>query len=189
MILSDHDIRKALAGKRITISPMPDLSVQLGSNSIDLRLGNTFRTFNQSKTTFLDPSDPKTFVSATDEVHIADTEVFTLHPGEFALGMTKEFLEMPDDLVGTLEGRSSIGRLGIVIHSTAASIDAGFRGIITLELANMGKIPVLLRPGIRICAVSFEELTSPVDVPYHKKKSAKYSGQTAPLPSKIGDER
>jgi dCTP deaminase len=96
---------------------------------------------------------------------------------------------MPDDLAGRLEGRSSIGRLGVVVHSTAATIDAGFRGNITLELANMGRIPVMLYPGMRICSVSFEQLSSPVAVPYYKKKSAKYAGQKSPEASKIAEER
>lgn len=189
MILSDRDIKKAIAAGRIKIKPKPDYAEQLGSCMIDLRLGNVYRVFNHSKTPYLDPQDPKTLVGVTTEIKIKDTEPFTLHPGEFILAMTKEYIEMPDDMTGRLEGRSSIGRLGVVVHSTAANIECGFRGNITLELANMGRIPVMLYPGMRICSLSFEELTSPAEVPYYKKKGAKYVGQKSPEASKIGQEK
>ncbi len=188
MILSDRDIKKALTGGRIKITPKPDLAEQLGSCMLDLRLSNTFRVFNHSKTPYLDPKNPKTLAAATAEVVIKHRDAFILHPGEFVLAITKEYLEMPDDLTGRLEGRSSIGRLGVVIHSTAASIECGFRGNITLELANMGRIPVMLYPGMRICSISFETLSSPAEVPYYKKKSAKYAGQRKPEASKIAAE-
>ncbi|MCX8008874.1 MAG: dCTP deaminase [Patescibacteria group bacterium] len=189
MILSDRDIKKSLKEKKIIIKPFPDLETQLGSCLLDLRLGNLFRVFNHSKTPYLDPHDPKTLSNVTTEIQVNAGEAFTLHPGEFVLAVTMEYIEMPDDLTGRLEGRSSIGRLGIVIHSTAANIECGFRGNITLELANMGRIPVILHPGMRICSLSFEQLTSSAEVPYYKKKSAKYIGQNAPLPSKIAEER
>lgn len=188
MILSDRDIKEALTSGRIKISPKPKLADQLGSCMLDLRLGNSFRVFNHSKTPYLDPQDPKTLADSTSEIVVRDKEAFTLHPGEFVLAVTKEHITMPDDLTGRLEGRSSIGRLGVVIHSTAANIECGFRGHITLELANMGRIPVMLYPGMRICSISFEELTSPAEVPYHKKKTAKYMGQTKPEASKIAEE-
>jgi dCTP deaminase len=188
MILSDRDIKSALSEKKIIITPIPDLATQLGSCLLDLRLGDVFRVFNHSKTPYLDPQNPATLKDVTTEIRVKEGEAFTLHPGEFALAVTMEYIEMPDDLTGRLEGRSSIGRLGIVVHSTAANIECGFRGNITLELANMGRIPVMLHPGMRICSVSFEELTTPADVPYYRKKSAKYVGQTAPLASKIGEE-
>jgi dCTP deaminase len=188
MVLSDRDIKKAIADKRVKIVPSPDFTKQLGSCSLDLRLGNVYQVFNHSKTPYIDPQDPKTLDDLTTEIRVKDNEAFTLHPGEFILAITKEHVEMPDDLTGRLEGRSSIGRLGVVVHSTAASIDSGFRGNITLELANMGRIPVMLYPGMRICSISFEELSSPCDVPYYKKKSAKYSGQKKPESSKIAEE-
>lgn len=188
MILSDKDIRKAIAANRIKISPKPDFSSQLGSCALDLRLGRVYRVFDHSRTPYIDPQDSKTLEHITTKILVRDGEAFTLHPGEFILAMTKEEITMPDDLAGRLEGRSSIGRLGVVVHSTAATIDAGFRGHITLELANMGRIPVMLYPGMRICSVSFEELTSPAEVPYYKKKSAKYAGQKTPEASKIAQE-
>ena len=189
MILSDRDIKKALISGLIKIKPKPDLKTQLGSCMLDLRLGDVYRVFNHSKTPYLDPRNSKTLDDVTTEIRIKRGEAFTLHPGEFILAVTMEYVEMPDDLTGRLEGRSSIGRLGVVIHSTAANIECGFRGNITLELANMGRIPVMLYPGMRICSLSFEQLTTPADIPYYKKKSAKYVGQKAPEASKIGLEK
>lgn len=189
MVLSDRDIKKALASGRIKLTPKPNLATQLGSCMIDLRLGNVYRVFNHSKTPYIDPQNPKTMTGITTEIRVKEGEAFTLHPGEFILAMTREFIEMPDDLTGRLEGRSSIGRLGVVIHSTAANIECGFRGHITLELANMGRIPVMLYSGMRICSISFEELSSPALVPYYKKKTAKYVGQKSPEASKIASER
>lgn len=188
MVLSDRDIKKALQDKKIGISPSPDLETQLGSNSIDLRLGNTFRVFEYSKHALIDPFDKDAGGELTREVVVADGEKFIMHPGDFVLGTTIENIELPDDLIGSLEGRSSIGRLGVIIHSTAASIECGFRGHITLELANMGKMAVALHPGMRICSVSFSQLSSPAEVPYYKKKGAKYVGQTGPDESKLFSE-
>lgn len=185
MILSDIDIENALDSGHIVIKPAIDRKTQLGSCMIDLKLGTVYRVFNHSKTPYLDPRDPKTLKNITTEIRVKKGEAFTLHPGEFILAMTREYIEMPGDLTGRLEGRSSIGRMGVVVHSTAGNIECGFRGNITLELANMGRIPVMLYPDMRICSISFEKLTTPARVPYYKKKSAKYVGQKAPDPSKI----
>lgn len=187
MILSDRDLKKALAQKRIIIKPAIDPATQLGSCSIDLRLGTTFRIFNRSSVSVIDPYDKAVMDKITSTVEVND-DAFILHPGEFALAVTREYIEVPDDLTGRLEGRSSIGRLGVVIHSTAAHIDAGFRGTITLELANMGRIPVKLYPGMRICSISFEQLTTKAEIPYYQKKDAKYVGQKEPGVSRIADE-
>lgn len=189
MVLSDGDIKKYLKEKKIIIKPLPDFSTQLGSNSIDLRLGNTFRIFDHSKYAYIDPYQKNIGEEVTREVKKKKDEPFIIQPGDFVLGTTIEYVEIPDNLVGTLEGRSSIGRLGIVIHSTAASIECGFRGKITLELANMGKMPVALYPGMRICSVAFMQLTSPAQVPYYKKEGAKYVGQSGPDESKISNEK
>ncbi|CAN5193271.1 dCTP deaminase [soil metagenome] len=188
MVLSDRDIKKALQDKQIIISPVPHLAEQLGSNSIDLRLGNTFRIFEHSKHGMIDPFDKEGSEGLTREIVIPDGERFIMHPGDFVLGTTIEHIEIPDDLIGSLEGRSSIGRLGVIIHSTASSIECGFRGHITLELANMGKMAVALHPGMRICSVAFSQLSSPAEVPYYKKKGAKYVGQTGPDESKLFSE-
>lgn len=189
MVLSDRDIKKALLEKRIKITPSPDLDEQLGSNSLDLRLGNTFRIFDHSKYAFIDPFTKNIGDEITREVTNKKDEPFIIQPGDFVLGTTVEYVEIPDDLVGSLEGRSSIGRLGIMVHSTAASIECGFRGNITLELSNMGKMPVALHPGMRICSVAFMQLSSPADMPYYKKKNAKYAGQRGPDESKISEEK
>lgn len=189
MVLSDRDIKKALKAGTITIKPAPDLKEQLGSNSIDLRLGNSFRVFDYSKFAFIDPYNKEAAQEVTKEIKVKNGERFIIHPGDFVLGTTIEYIEVPDDMVGNLEGRSSIGRLGVIIHSTAASIECGFRGNITLELANMGKMPVALYPGMRICSVSFAQLTTPAEIPYYKKKKAKYSGQKGPDESRIHQEK
>lgn len=189
MLLSDRDIKKAIKEKRIVIKPTPDFETQLGSNSIDLRLGKVFRIFDHSKHPYIDPFRKNIGEEITREIKKNDKEPFIIQPGDFVLGTTVEYLELPDNLVGSLEGRSSIGRLGIIVHSTAASVECGFRGKITLELANMGKMPVALYPGMRICAVAFMEMTSAAEIPYFKKKNAKYVGQTGPSQSKINEEK
>ena len=189
MILSDRDIKKAVTSNRIKITPRPVWNTQLGSCALDLRLGTVYQVFDHSRTPYIDPQDPKTLSNITTKIRVKKGDAFTLHPGEFILAVTQEYISMPDDLAGRLEGRSSIGRLGVVVHSTAATIDAGFRGNITLELANMGRIPVMLYPGMRICSISFEELSCPAATPYYKKKNAKYAGQKSPETSKIAQER
>lgn len=185
MVLSDREIKQYLKNKQIIVKPKPNLDEQLGSNSLDLRLGNTFRIFDHSKFAYIDPFNKETSSDVTREIVIRKNERFIIQPGDFVLGTTMEYLEVPNDLVGSLEGRSSIGRLGVIIHSTAASVECGFRGHITLELANMGKMPVALYPGMRICSIAFAQLTSPAEVPYYMKKNAKYSGQLGPGESKI----
>lgn len=187
MILSDVDIKKYLKSGKIKIKPEPDLSIALGSSSLDLRLSNIFRVFDHRAISVIDPF--KSDRSVTTEVNISDNKSFVLHPQEFVLAMTKEYLELPADISARLEGRSSLGRLGIVIHSTAGSISAGFRGNLTLELANMGRIPVILYPGMRICAISFEELSSPSEKPYWQRKNAKYLNQKTPGESKLAVEK
>lgn len=186
MVLSDSDIKNYITQKKIVISPLPDFKVALGPNSLDLRLGNKFRVFNHSTIAVIDPrskSDP-----ITTEITVKDNQPFILHPQEFVLAVTRERIEIPSDICARLEGRSSLGRLGIVIHSTAGSINSGFRGMITLELANMGRIPVRLYPGMRICALSFEQLTSPSEKPYFKRKNAKYLDQNGPDESRLNED-
>lgn len=189
MVLSDVDLKKALESGYIKISPKPDYKEQLGSCSIDLKLGHAFRVFSHSKYAYIDPYKKNIGDDITTEVKVKDDEPFIIQSGDFVLATTEEYVEVPDDLTGRLEGRSSIGRLGIVIHSTAAHIECGFRGNITLEIANMGKMPVALYPGMRICSISFEQLTTKAEVPYHKKKGAKYVGQKGPEESRIHEEK
>lgn len=189
MILSDRDIKKALASGKITISPKPRLAVVLGSCSIDLRLGNRFRIFDHSKFPFIDPKNTRLVSDMMREVAVADGQPFILQPGDFVLATTMESFTLPDNLLARLEGRSSLGRLGIVVHSTASIFEPGWNGVVVMELGNLGRMPVALYPGMRVCALTFEQLTSAVDVPYNKKKSAKYAGQKSPEASKIAEER
>lgn len=189
MILSDRDIKKAIVSGRIKISPKPDLKTQLGSCSIDLRLGKQFRIFNHSKFAFIDPASPKLSSEMMTKISLSPGEPFILQPRDFVLATTIETITLPDDLIGRLEGRSSLGRLGIVVHSTASIFDPGWNGVVVMELGNLGRMPVALHPGMRICSMTFEELTSPALVPYYKKKSAKYAGQKTPQASKIAEER
>lgn len=188
MVLSDRDIKKELASGRITITPKPDLTVQLGSCSIDLRLGKYFRVFNHSQFPYIDPNNPQLATDMMKEVVVPEGKPFILQPGDFVLATTMESFQLPDDLIARLEGRSSLGRLGIVVHSTASIFDPGWNGVVVMELGNQGRMPVALYPGMRICALTFEELTSPAQVPYYKKKAAKYVGQKTPEASKISEE-
>ncbi len=188
MILSDRDIVKSLKSNRIRITPKIDPKTQLGSCSVDLRLGKQFRVFNHSKFAYIDPTNPKLSTNMMAEVKLKEGEPFILQPGDFVLATTMETVKLPDDLVGRLEGRSSLGRLGIVVHSTASIFDPGWEGMVVMELGNLGRMPVALYPGMRICSMTFEELSSPAMVPYSKKKSAKYTNQKSPIVSKISED-
>lgn len=188
MILSDRDIRKALASGRIVVKPKPDLKEQLGTSSLDLRLGFHFRVFKHRKQPFVDPYDPKTMDNMTEEVIIGKKEPYVIHPSEFVLASTMEWVEWGDDLAARVEGRSSLGRLGLVIHSTAGHADAGWRGVITLELRNIGMVPILLHPKMRICQLVFEPLSSPAECPYYKRPNAKYHSKTVAAETALGKE-
>ena len=181
-ILSDIDIRKALACGSIHISDLKD--EHIGSCSIDLRLGNQFRVFKHAEVTHVDPREGLD-EGIMDLVEKKDSDAFIIHPGEFVLGSTVEFVKIPTHLVGRLDGRSSWGRLGIIIHSTAGSVQPGYEGQLTLEIANISKVPVKLWPGSRICQITFERLTSPCQVSYKQRRSSKYKGQEGPSLSKI----
>lgn len=188
MLLSDRDIIQALESGRIKINPPPDLATQLGSVSIDFRLGHTFMVFEHSRHSFIDPRQPQSIGDAMRTIVVGDDEPFIMQPGDFALASTIESLELPDDLVGRLEGRSSIARLGITVHSTAAVFEPGWVGTATMELSNLGRMAVALYPGMRICAFSFETVSSPVMTPYRMKRNAKYAGQQTPRPSLLAEE-
>ncbi len=188
MILSDRDIKAALKSGRIKISPEPNLAEQLGACSIDLHLGNTFRVFKHSRYPYIDLKGTVEVGKLMEEINIPDGEPFIMQPGDFALANVVENLELADDILGRIEGRSSLGRLGIIVHGTASIFDPGWIGVPTMELGNLGVMPVVLYPGMRICAFTFEEVSSPVEVPYRLKKGNKYAGQTSPLASKLSDE-
>lgn len=175
------------AGK-IKISPEPDLQTQLGSCSIDFRLSNTFRVFEHSKYPYI---DLRTEIDTNDlmrRVDVSDGDAFTIQPGELVLAATQEELVLADDVMARLEGRSSLARLGIIVHSTAGLFDPGWTGIPTLELGNLGRMPVRLYPGMRICAFTFAQLSSPARVPYQLKPANKYAGQNGPETSRFAKD-
>jgi dCTP deaminase len=188
MILSDKDIKKALLEGRIKITPKPNFKEQLGSCSIDLHLGNNFRVFKHSSHPYIDLKGKVDTDKLMKEIVVKKGEAFVMQPGDFALVTTVENLELADDLLGRIEGRSSLGRLGIIVHGTASIFDPGWVGKPTMELGNLGVMPVALYPGMRICAFTFEEVSSPVEVPYRKKLGNKYAGQQSPLASKLTNE-
>jgi len=190
--LSDQDILAAMNQGRIVIDPIPSDDC-FGSFSVDVRLSNVFQTFRHVKMPYLDLSDQESLYSVSEAcmepLVIGANEQFFLHPGEFALGMTQERIGIADDLVGWLDGRSSLARVGLMVHITAHSIDPGWDGHITFEFFNAGRLPLALNPGLRIGAISFETLSSRTTRPYGSKKGAKYFRQDAPLSSRIHQER
>jgi dCTP deaminase len=188
MILSDQDIRKYLKSGKIKIRPKPDLAKQLGPCTIDFYLGNTFRLFDHSRYPYIDPKDPNLSAEVMKEIKIPNDEQFIMRPGEFVLATTVEELELANDVLARLEGRSSLGRLGIIVHSTAARFDPGWVGKPVMELGNIGVMPVALYPGMKICSFTFETLSSPVDISYAQRKSSKYAGQKTPDSSRLFQE-
>jgi dCTP deaminase len=181
MILSDRTIRAELDAGRIVIDPLDEQCIQ--PSSVDLRLDRLFRVFLNHTMPVIDVKED--LEDLTRLVEIGDGEAFILHPGEFVLGSTSERVTLPDDLVGRIEGKSSLGRLGLLIHSTAGFIDAGFSGHITLELSNVANLPITLYPGMKIGQVSFLRMTTPADVPYGSARvGSKYQGQRGPTPSR-----
>ncbi len=184
VVLSDRDIKKWLKNKKLKIEPL-DEENQIKSVGIDLKLGNEFRIFKMNHKTHIDPATD-TFDEITELVKAKDGKPFIIHPGEFILGVTKEYIELPDNLAARIDGRSSLGRMGIIVHSTAGRVDPGFAGKLTLEISNIGKLPVSLYPGMRFCSLVFEETSSPVEKSY--RKIGKYVGHTGPVESKISEE-
>ena len=187
MVLSDVDIRRYIDLGKIRITPeLPP--EQFGSYSIDFRLGTEFSIFEHSRHAYIDVREKSAIQDLMRTIHVNTGEPFVLQPREFALAITEETLELDDDVLGRLEGRSSLGRIGIIVHGTAGLFDPGWRGKATLELSNLGIMPVALYPGMRICSFTFEQLSSPVSVPYYKKAGNKYAGQTQPLASRLTAE-
>src|SRR5579883_1540111 len=187
MVLSDVDIRKYIEQGKIKITPSlpPE---QFGSCSVDFRLGNEFSVFEHSKHAYIDLKEKTAIQDLMRTITVAAGEPFILQPREFALAITEESLDLDDDVLGRLEGRSSLGRIGIIVHGTAGLFDPGWRGRATLELSNLGIMPVALYPGMRICSFTFEQLSTPVSMPYYKKAGNKYAGQMSPLASKLTSE-
>jgi dCTP deaminase len=218
MILSDADILERLEAGDLVVDPLDDPELQIQPASVDMRLGREFLKFKRSnipsihpergdevadyveKSTIPDASrQPQASLSEfdTDEATVEEgVEEFVLHPGDFVLGTTKERVEIPPDLIAHVEGRSSLGRLAIVVHATAGIVDPGYRGQVTLELSNLGSAPVALTPGMRISQLTFTRLTSPAERPYGAERGSKYQDQSGPQASRIqrddefhGDQR
>jgi dCTP deaminase len=181
MILSDRSIRDEVAAGRIGLDPWDPALVQ--PSSVDVRCDRRFRVFHPGRYPFIDVKVP--MPDLTELVEIADEgRAFILHPGEFVLGATLEVLRLPDDLVARLDGKSSLGRLGLQVHSTAGLADPGFEGQITLELSNIASLPIAIYPGMRIAQLVFERLTTPADNPYGSGLlGSKYQGQRGPTAS------
>jgi dCTP deaminase len=181
VILSDRSIREELASGRIVIEPLGDNAIQ--PSSVDLHCDSLFRVFRNDTTPYIDPKQSQE--DLTELVEVAEDGAFILHPGEFVLGSTLELVALPDDLVARLEGKSSLGRLGLLIHSTAGFVDCGFNGHLTLELSNVATLPIALYPGMKIGQISFLRMTTPADNPYGSGATgSKYQGQRGPTPSR-----
>jgi dCTP deaminase len=185
MILSDRDIRARMQSGELRIGPLKDEALQIQPASVDLRLGHEFLFYSSARVQCLDPLDPQSIEAAVERRLIADGDALVLEPGVFALGTTIEEVVLPHDLVARVDGRSSVGRLAIVVHATAGFIDPGFVGQITLELSNIGPLPVRLYPGMRIAQVAFYPMSSPAERPYGEQRGSHYQGQRGPQPSRI----
>ena len=181
VILSDVTIREAIAEGRIVIDPMMDGAIQ--PSSVDLRIDRFFRVFRNDTTPYIDPKQPQE--DLTELVEVQEDNAFILHPGEFVLASTLERVAVATDMVGRLEGKSSLGRLGLLIHSTAGFVDAGWDGHLTLELSNVANLPIALYPGMKIGQISFLQMTTAAEHPYGSTSTgSKYQGQGGPTPSR-----
>ena len=185
MVLSDSAIRRLVEAGRIGIEPYDPTLMQ--PSSLDVRVDRLFRVFRNSRYPYIDVKAEQE--GLTELVEVEDTEPFILHPGEFVLGSTLERVTLPDDLVARLEGKSSLGRLGLLIHSTAGFIDPGFDGHVTLELSNVANLPITIYHGMKIGQISFMELTEPAETPYGAGAiGSKYQGQRGPTASRFFEE-
>ena len=181
MLLSDRDIRAELASGRVVLEPFDDAMVQ--PSSVDVRMDKFFRVFENHRYPHIDPAEEQT--ELTRLVEPAPGEPFILHPGEFVLASTYEVVTLPDDIAGRLEGKSSLGRLGLLTHSTAGFIDPGFSGHVTLELSNVATLPIKLWPGMKIGQLCLFRLSSPAEHPYGSAQyGSRYQGQRGPTQSK-----
>lgn len=165
---------------------MDEPETQIQPAWVDLRLNNEFGIFRQSSTSIIDTR--KKHEKYTDIVKVDEDKPFIIHPGQFILGCTKEKIKLPDDIAGYIDGKSSLGRLGLVVHITSGWVDPGFEGRLVLEMTNVGKVPVAVYPDMRICKLVLFKLSSPAEVPYQKRKDSKYSKQRGISPSKIHEE-
>ena len=180
-VLSDGTIRRLVAEGRIVIDPWEPARVQPAS--VDLLLGDSFRVFHNHRVTAIDLSDPPK--NLTEEVVVGGDEPFAIHPGEFVLGRTQEYVELPEDVVARIEGKSSLGRLGLIVHATAGFVDPGFKGTLTLEITNLTRVPIKLYAGLPIAQLSFMALDAPAERPYGSAElGSHYQGQVAATESR-----
>jgi dCTP deaminase len=184
-VLSDRTIKEEMACGRLIIEPLDESAIQPAS--VDLRLDRSFRIFRVTSRPVVDVREP--VEDLTELVTIESGEPFVIQPGAFCLGSTRETVTLPDDIVARVDGKSSLGRLGLLVHATAGYVDPGWTGKLTLELSNQSQMPIALYPGMRIAQISFLRLTTPVDRPYGSPDlGSKYQGQTGPTPSRISEE-
>jgi dCTP deaminase len=185
LVLSDRSIRKELAAGRLAIEPLAPDAIQ--PSSVDLRLDRLFRVFKKSDRPHIDVREPSD--DCTELIEVEGDKPFLIHPGEFVLANTLETITVPNDLVARLDGRSSLGRLGLLVHATAGYVDPGFSGKLTLELANAAPLPIAVYSGMKICQISFLRLSTPVDRPYGSPGlGSKYQGQQEPTPSRVHED-
>ncbi|MFP4626185.1 MAG: dCTP deaminase [Natronomonas sp.] len=189
MILSDVDIRRRLEDGELVVDPLDDPELQIQPASIDLRLGREFLEFQRTNIPCIHFDSEQEISKYVDETYVEEGEEFILHPGDFVLGTTKERVAIPPDLIAHVEGRSSLGRLAIVVHATAGLADPGYEGQITLELSNLGTAPVALSPNMRVSQLTFTELKTPAERPYGAERGSKYQGQSGPQASRIQGDR
>jgi dCTP deaminase len=182
-VLSDGTIIRLVEDGTITIDPWDRQLVQPAS--VDLRLGNSFRVFHNHRASAIDLREPPS--NLTEQITIADGDSFVIHPGEFCLGATLEYVGLPDDIVARIEGKSSLGRLGLIVHATAGFCDPGWKGTLTLELNNLTRVPIKLYPGLPIAQLSFMTLDAPAERPYgHADLGSHYQGQIEATESRYG---
>ena len=186
MILSDSEIRVRLRSGEIGLETRAEYDIfeQIGPASVDFRLGNFFKIYKRDRLQIIHPNEPIK-AESVETIEVSNEGEFILHPGQFVLGVTVEKIKVPYDLVARCEGRSSLGRLGIIIHSTAGFVDPGFEGTITLEITNINEVPIALKPGMRIGQFAFETLLGIVENTYDKRKGSKYMHQVLPEESRI----
>ncbi len=183
MILSDRDIKKYIADKKLVIEGLNEENIQAAW--VDLTLGSEFRLFKTTSQPYIDVKSPKDY---TEKIELKQGDNFIIHPNEFVLGQISEKINIPSDLAAYVDGRSSLGRIGLVVHVTSGFVDPGFAGYLVLEMTNVGKMPIALYPGMKICKLVFFALSSPAEKPYFMRKDAKYHGQEGVVGSKIHEE-
>lgn len=189
MMLSDIDILRRLEEGDLVIDPLDDPELQVQPATVDFRLGQEFLEFDNGNISCIDPNSEKDIEEYVTKTVVPEDEQYILHAGEFVLGTTKERLEVPRDLIAHVNGRSSLGRIAIVVHATAGVVDPGYHGQITLELSNLGTTPVALTPDMRIAQLTFTKLQTPAERPYGKERGSKYQNQEGPQATRLQSDR